>query len=42
VVILGKRVGRVVEKRPIIEELRRAGLQLADDVIADALMRAGE
>jgi predicted nucleic acid-binding protein len=41
-VILAKRLGRIVEARPIIEDLRRAGLYIRDDVIADALKRAGE
>jgi predicted nucleic acid-binding protein len=41
-VILAKRIGRIAEARPIIEDLRRAGLYLRDDVIADVLKRAGE
>ena len=41
-VILAKRLGRIAEAKPIIEDLRRAGLYVADLVIADALKRAGE
>jgi predicted nucleic acid-binding protein len=41
-VILAKRVGRIPEARPMIEDLRRAGLYVNDQVIADALRRAGE
>jgi predicted nucleic acid-binding protein len=41
-VILAKRLGRIAEARPIIEDLRRAGLYITDGVIADALKRAGE
>jgi hypothetical protein len=42
VVILAKRLGRVAQARPIIEDLRRAGLFVTDAVIADALKRAGD
>jgi predicted nucleic acid-binding protein len=42
VVVLAKRIGRIAAARPIIEELRRAGLYVKDDVIVDALRRAGE
>jgi predicted nucleic acid-binding protein len=41
-VILSKRLGRIAEARPIIEDLRRVGLYVKDDVIADALKKAGE
>ena len=41
-VILAKRIGRIAQARPIIEDLRRAGLYVSDAVIADALKRAGE
>jgi predicted nucleic acid-binding protein len=41
-VILAKRFGRIAEARPIIEDLRRAGLFITDAVIADALKKAGE
>jgi predicted nucleic acid-binding protein len=41
-VILAKRLGRIAEARPIIEDLRRAGLYVKDTVIADALKRAGQ
>ena len=41
-VILAKRLGRIAEARPIIEDLRRAGLYVTNLVIADALKRAGE
>ncbi len=41
-VTLAKRLGRIAEARPIIEELRRVGLFVKDDVIADALKQAGE
>ena len=41
-VILAKRLGRIEEARPIIAHLRRVGLYISDDVIADALKRAGE
>ena len=41
-VILAKRLGRIAEARPIIEDLRRAGLYVTNVVIADALKRAGE
>ena len=41
-VILAKRIGRIAEARPVIEELRRAGLRASDDVIANALRRANE
>ncbi len=42
IVILAKRIGRIDEARPVIEELRRAGLRAGEDVIANALKRAGE
>ena len=42
VVILAKRIGRIAEARPVIEELRRAGLRVSDGVIANALKQAGE
>ena len=42
VVILAKRTGRIVEARPVIDELRRVGLWVTDDVVADALRLAGE
>jgi predicted nucleic acid-binding protein len=41
-VILAKRIGRITQARPIIEDLRRVGLYVSDAVIADALKRAGE
>jgi predicted nucleic acid-binding protein len=41
-VILAKRLGRITEARPIIEDLRRVGLYVKDNVIADALKQAGE
>jgi predicted nucleic acid-binding protein len=41
-VILAKRIGRIVEARPIIEDLRRVGLYVKDSVIANALKQAGE
>jgi predicted nucleic acid-binding protein len=41
-VILAKRLGRIAEVRPIIEDLRRAGLYVTDALIADALGRPGE
>jgi predicted nucleic acid-binding protein len=42
VVILGKRLGKIAEARPVIEELRRVGLYVKDDVITDALKQVGE
>lgn len=42
IVILARRIGRIPEARPLILELRRAGLRVSDDVIAAALKRAGE
>lgn len=42
IVILARRIGRIAEARPLILELRRAGLRVSDDVIATALKRAGE
>ena len=42
IVILAKRIGRISEARPVIEELRRAGLRVSEDVIATALKQAGE
>jgi predicted nucleic acid-binding protein len=42
VVILAKRIGRIAAARPVIEDLRRAGLRVSDDVIANALKQAGE
>jgi predicted nucleic acid-binding protein len=42
VVILGKRLGKIAEARPVIEELRRVGLHVKDDVITDALKQVGE
>ena len=42
VVILAKRLGRISEARPIIEDLRRVGLYVKDSVIASALKQAGE
>ncbi len=41
-VVLAKRLGRIVQARPIIDDLRRAGLYVTDSVIADALKQAGE
>jgi predicted nucleic acid-binding protein len=41
-VILAKRIGRIAQARPIIEDLRRAGVCVTDSVIADALKQAGE
>ncbi len=41
-VILAKRLGRIAEARRIIDDLRRAGLYVKDDVIAEALKQAGE
>jgi predicted nucleic acid-binding protein len=41
-VILAKRLGRITEARPIIEDLRRVGLYVKENVIADALKQAGE
>jgi predicted nucleic acid-binding protein len=41
-VILAKRLGRIAAARPIIEDLRRVGLYVKDNVIADALKQAGE
>ena len=42
VVILAKRVGRITAARPVIEELRRAGLYVSEEVIAKALKPVGE
>ncbi len=42
VVILAKRIGRIPAARPLIMDLRRAGLYVKDDVIADALKQVGE
>lgn len=42
IVILAKRIGRITAARPLIEELRRAGLRVSDDVIANALKQADE
>lgn len=42
VVILAKRIGKIVEARPVIEELRRVGLYVRDEVIAGALSQVGE
>jgi predicted nucleic acid-binding protein len=41
-VILAKRLGRITAARPIIDEIRRVGLYVTDNVIADALKQAGE
>jgi predicted nucleic acid-binding protein len=41
-VVLAKRIGRIAEARPVIEELRRAGLRASEAVIANALGRADE
>ena len=41
-VILARRTGRIAEARPVIEELRRAGLRASEVVVANALKRAGE
>jgi predicted nucleic acid-binding protein len=41
-VILAKRLGRIAAAKPIIEDLRRVGLYVKDNVIADALKQAGE
>lgn len=41
-VILARRIGRIAAARPVIEDLRRAGLRVSQDVIEDALKRAGE
>jgi predicted nucleic acid-binding protein len=41
-IILAKRLGRISAARPLIEELRRAGLYVKDDVIANALKQVGE
>jgi predicted nucleic acid-binding protein len=42
VVVLAKRIGRIAAARPVIEELRNAGLRVTDDVVANALKRANE
>jgi predicted nucleic acid-binding protein len=42
VVILAKKAGRITEARPVFEELRKVGLYVAPDVLADALKKAGE
>lgn len=42
IAILARRAGRIAEARPLVEELRRAGLRVSDDVIAIALKQAGE
>jgi predicted nucleic acid-binding protein len=42
VVILAKRIGRIAAARPVIEDLRRAGLRVSDEVIANALKQADE
>ena len=42
VVILAKRVGKIVEARAVIEELRGVGLYVKDEVIAVALSQVGE
>jgi predicted nucleic acid-binding protein len=42
VVILAKRIGKIVEVRTVIEELRGVGLYVKDEVIARALSQAGE
>ena len=41
-VILAKRIGRIAAARPVIEELRRAGLRVSEEVIANALKPEGE
>ena len=40
--LLAKQRGRVTEARPLVEELRRAGLYLSDAVVRDALALVGE
>ena len=42
VIILAKRIGKIVEARTVIDELRRAGLYVKDEVIAGALSQVGE
>ncbi|MGC8641189.1 MAG: DUF3368 domain-containing protein [Isosphaeraceae bacterium] len=42
VVILAKRIGKIVEARPVIEDLRRVGLYVKEEVIAGALSQVGE
>jgi predicted nucleic acid-binding protein len=42
VVILAKRVGRITAARPVIGELRQAGLYVSDAVIANALKQVNE
>lgn len=42
VVILAKRIGKIVEARAVIEELRGVGLYVKDEVIAGALSQVGE
>jgi predicted nucleic acid-binding protein len=42
VVILARRIGRIPAARPVIVELRNAGLYVTDDVIAKALKPVGE
>jgi predicted nucleic acid-binding protein len=42
VVILGKRLGKIAQARPVIVDLRRVGLYVKDDVITDALKQVGE
>ena len=42
VVILAKKIGKIVEARAVIEELRGAGLYVKDEVIAGALSQVGE
>ena len=42
VVILAKRIGKIIEARAVIEELRGVGLHVKDEVIASALSQVGE
>jgi len=42
VVLLAKRKGRIDRARPVVEQLRRAGMYLSDDVVSEALALVGE
>ena len=40
--LLAKRRGRVPAARPVVDDLRRAGLYLSDEIVAKALTLVGE
>lgn len=41
-VLAGKKIGRIAKARPVLEELRGAGMYLSDRIVNEALSLVGE